>query len=214
MSNLLNTEAGDERRASPVGAYIAMAGAVVLLVSVWLDWLTLGSGDSEADTVSGYEADGVIPLMAYLALGFALAMIYATGRAYRRQHRGLSLASFAVGLASLLWVLSFIIDPISTIQYNENVSTEVGPWVALLGALLWTVGSFLLAKEPEGDLEQTAHTVARPVTTHTETHRVDTGASYDTDVDHTARTTHTGSHSVGGVTEGDTYSTRRPGTQI
>ena len=161
----------DDRRASPVGAYIATAGAVVLLVSVWLDWVTLGPGDSEGNPASGYEADSLIPFMGYLALGFALALLYATVRADRRQHRGLSLASMAAGLASLLWIVSFLIDPISTEQYNENVSTELGVYIGLIGALLWAVGSFLLAKEPEGDHEPTtrvaeAHTVTerRPAT--------------------------------------------------
>ena len=148
-----------------------------LLVSIWLDWLRLGPGDSEQDPSSGYEGDSIIPFMAYLGVGFALALLYALKRADRRQHRGLSLASFAVGLASLLWCVSFIIDPVSTLQYPEgNVSVKWGAYLAALGALLWTLGSFLLAKEPEGDVEDRHVTaVSRPVATHTETHRVDTG---------------------------------------
>jgi hypothetical protein len=176
----------DDRRASPVGAYIATAGAVVLLVSVWLDWVTLGPGDSEGNGSSGYEADSLIPFMAYLALGFALALLYATVRADRRQHRGLSLASMAAGLASLLWSISFLIDPISTVQYDENVSTEVGVYIGIIGALLWTVGSFLIAKEPEGDHEPTtrvaeAHTVTerRPAT---KTEHVEHVEHHDRDV--------------------------------
>jgi hypothetical protein len=180
----------DDHRASPVGAYIATAGAVVLLVSVWLDWVTLGPGDSEGNPSSGYEADSLIPFMAYLALGFALAMLYATVRADRRQHRGLSLASMAAGLASLLWSISFLIDPISTVQYDENVSTETGVYIGIIGALLWTVGSFLLAKEPEGDHEPTTTRVAeaRTVTERrpaTKTERVE---HHDRDV-RTAGTT-------------------------
>lgn len=176
----------DDRRASPVGAYIATAGAVVLLISVWLDWVTLGPGDSEGNPASGYESDSLIPFMGYLALGFSLAMLYATVRADRRQHRGLSLASMAAGLASLLWIFSFILDPIATEQYNENVSTEIGVYIGLIGALLWTVGSFLIAKEPEGDHEPTtrvaeAHTVTerRPAT---KTERVEHVEHHDRDV--------------------------------
>lgn len=163
----------NERRANPMGAYVATVGAIILLVSIWLDWLTKGPGDSEGNPSSGYEGDGVIPLMAYLGVGFAVALLYATKRADRRQHRGLSLASFAVGLASLLWIVSFLLDPISTTQYNENVSTEFGVFVGLVGSLLWAVGSFLLAKEPEGDFEDDHHVVSRPVATHTTTARVD-----------------------------------------
>jgi hypothetical protein len=154
----------DTRRASPVGAYITTVGAVIFLVSVWLDWITLGPGDSESVARSGYEADSLIPFMGYLAIGLSLALLYATVRADRRQHRGLSLASMAAGLASLLWVASFLYDPISTTQWRQNVSTELGPYIALVGALLWTVGSFLLAKEPEGDHESTRVTQATAVT--------------------------------------------------
>ena len=167
MATTPNTYDGrddDARRASPLGAYITTAGAVIVLVSVWLNWVSRGPADSEENTVSGYEADSLIPFMAYLGLGFAIALLYATVRADRRQHRGLSLASMAVGLASLLWSLSFLIDPISTAQYNENVSTEIGPYIALLGTLLWTVGSFLLAKEPEGDYEPVRTSAVRTVT--------------------------------------------------
>lgn len=168
-SNVRSGTNADRHRANPMGAYIATAGALILLISVFLGWVGLGQGDSQEDVISGYEADGVIPFMGLLGLGFALALLYATKRADRRQHRGLSLASFAVGLASLLWILLFIIDPISTFQYNENVTTAFGAYIGLLGALIWTVGSFLLAKEPEGDVEDDTHrtteTHARPVET-------------------------------------------------
>ena len=175
MATTPNTNDGrsDERRASPLGAYITTAGAIIVLVSVWLNWVSRGPADSEENTVSGYEADSLIPFMAYLGLGFAVALLYATVRADRRQHRGLSLASMAVGLASLLWCLSFVIDPSSTAQYNENVSTEIGPYIALLGSLLWTVGSFLLAKEPEGDFEPTRTTAVYETRPTTATTRVD-----------------------------------------
>lgn len=151
----------DSRRANPLGAYIATVGSLILLVSVWLNWVGLGEGDSETVTASGYEADSLVPFMGLLGVGFSLALLYATKRADRRQHRGLSLASMAVGFASLVWILFFLIDPIETVKYagangeeSPNVTTEFGVWIGLLGALIWTVGSFLLAKEPEGDIER------------------------------------------------------------
>lgn len=175
-SNVHSGTNADTRRANPLGAYIATLGALILLVSVWLHWVGLGPADSQADSSSGYEADSLIPFMGLLGLGFALALLYATVRADRRQHRGLSLASFAVGLASLLWILFFIFDPIETVKYAgyqgeeaPNVATEWGAYVGLIGALIWTLGSFLLAKEPEGDVEETKYVQqqapARPVQT-------------------------------------------------
>jgi hypothetical protein len=157
----------DSRRANPLGAYIATVGSIILLVSVWLEWVGLGEGDSATVSSSGYEADSLIPFMGLLGVGFSLALLYATKRADRRQHRGLSLASMAVGFASLVWIVFFFIDPIETVKYagangeqSPNVTTEFGVWIGLLGALLWTVGSFLLAKEPEGDIERETHRVA------------------------------------------------------
>lgn len=172
-SSTRKTEDSESRRANPLGAYITTLGAIITLVAVWLDWITLGPGESEENASSGYEADGVIPFMGYLGIAFAVALLYATKRADRRQHRGLSLASMAVGLASLLWTLSFLIDPISTVQYNENVTIEVGVWVALIGTLIWTFGSLWLAKEPEGDVDHDSYvprgdlvTINTPATSH------------------------------------------------
>lgn len=191
----------EPRRANPMGAYVTTLGALILLVSVWLNWTTFGTGDTEENAASGYESDSLIPFMGYLAIAFAIALLYATKRADRRQHRGLSLASMAVGLASVLWCLSFLIDPISTGQYNENVSTEIGPYIGLLGALVWAVGSFLLAKEPEGDVEatRTAQPVVRqaPVSTHTTTSNV------SHDVDHTSDRGRTTSTTDKATTSGD-----------
>jgi hypothetical protein len=149
---------------------------LILLVSMWLNWVGLGSGDAEPISAPGYEVDSLIPFMGLLGLGFALALLYATKRADRGQHRGLSLASMAVGLASLIWIIFFLRDPIETVKYagytgedSPNVTTEYGLWIGLLGALLWTLGSLILAKEPEGDIEHDTHrtveTQTRPAQT-------------------------------------------------
>lgn len=169
-----------------MGAYITALGAVITLISVWLSWVTLGPGESEKNGSSGYEADSVIPFIGYLGIAFAIALLYATVRADRRQHRGLSVASMAVGLASLLWVVSFLIDPIATVQYAENVTTEIGVYIATIGTLIWTLGSFLLAKEPEGDVGpvRTATAPIRETTTptHTTTERLESRDVDDADV--------------------------------
>jgi hypothetical protein len=182
MSDSLTTSGGvntaDHHRAKPAGAVIAAVGSVILFVSMWLPWTGIGPGDRADRVINGYEADSTVPFMGCLAIGFALALLYALKRADRKQHRGLSLASFAAGVGSALWIILFAINPIESTKYagylNEtnhpNIPHQWGLYVSLLGALIWAVGSFLLAKEPEGDIEhdntahavhhQSAHTVA------------------------------------------------------
>ena len=199
-----------------MGAYIATLGALILFVSMWLDWVGLGSGDEEENFSSGYEADSLIPFMGLLGIGFAAALLYALKRADRNQHRGLSLASFAVGLASLLWIIFFFIDPIETVKYagangeeRPNVTTSWGLWVGLIGSLLWTVGSFLLAKEPEGDIEHDSFRQVTPVvarethhtTGHTTGHVTDHTTGHDRAyTDETRVTGTTGTHGTTGTT--------------
>lgn len=109
--------------------------------------------DQASQTFSGYEADSLIPFAAFLGIGFAIALLYAAGRAYRRQHRGLSLASMAAGLAVTLYTLAWILDIPGAAERGSDVSSDAGVWLGLLGASLWALGSGLLAKEPEGDPE-------------------------------------------------------------
>jgi ABC-type Fe3+-siderophore transport system permease subunit len=135
-----------ERRANPLGAYVATAGVVIFLLSVFLDWF---SSDDIDDNVSGYDADGAIPLTAYLGVGLVIALFYAMSRARGRQHRGLTLVTMAVGLAAVLLSLSNLFN--ATGVSLVDVDVEIGVWIGLLGSIIWSVGAGLLAKEPEGD---------------------------------------------------------------
>lgn len=142
------------RRANPMGAYVTLAGIALFTIAVFLDWLSADGGDAaQADgrSVSGYETDPLIPFVAYLGIGLAAALLYAMTRAYRRQHRGLTLASMAVGIAATLLALSYLIDAPGISENGGDLSPEVGVWLALVGGLLWTAGSGLFAKEIEGD---------------------------------------------------------------
>jgi hypothetical protein len=132
-----------------MGAYVATAGVVVFLIATFLDWVST-NGDT-ITTGSGYETDTVIPLLAFLGLGLAAALLYALNRARGRQHRGLSLTTMAVGVAAIGISLSYIFDVPGAFERTADLSTEAGAFVGLLGAIVWAVGAFLLAKEPEGD---------------------------------------------------------------
>jgi len=137
-------------RANLTGAYVTIAGVVIFLVSMFLDW---ASNDQDDTTYAGYEADSVIPFAAFLGVGFAVALMYASSRAYRRQHRGLSLASMAVGLATTLFALAWLFDVPGAFGQQAGFASEIGVYVGLIGAGVWAIGSGLLAKEPAGDPE-------------------------------------------------------------
>ena len=137
-----------DRRANPVGAYVATGGVVIFLVATFLDWV---STQDDTITGTGYETDSTIPLLAYFGVGLAIALNYAVSRARGRQHRGLSLTAMAAGIAATGLALSYLLDAPGALERGGDYTAEVGTWVALVGGLVWAVGSFLLAKEPEGD---------------------------------------------------------------
>lgn len=146
-----HTGAETERvRANLTGAYITIVGVAIVVISVFLDW---ASSDEDNASYSGYEADSLVPFSAYLGIGFAVALMYAGRRAYRQQHRGLSLASMAVGLAVTIYALSWLFDIPGAFGQQAGFASEIGVYVGLVGAVVWAIGSGLLAKEPEGDPE-------------------------------------------------------------
>lgn len=138
----------DTHRADPKGAYIATAGVVIFVIATFLAWI-----QTDDKSFSGYEADTVIPFTAYLGIGFAAALLYAAKRATRRQHRGLSLSSMATGIAAIGLSLSYLFEVPGGAERKAGFDTEFGVYVGLIGAIIWAAGSFLLAKEPEGDIE-------------------------------------------------------------
>src|SRR3712207_3855272 len=132
-----------ERRANPTGAYVATAGVAVFLISVFLDWFSVTEAD---ESVPGYDADGVIPFTAYLGVGLVVALFYAMSRARGRQHRGLTLATMAVGIAAVLLSLSNLFDATGVASGDTEVDVQIGVWIALLGSIVWSIGAGLLAK--------------------------------------------------------------------
>ena len=150
------------RRANPMGAHVATAGVVVFLIATFVDWVST-DGD-QGTTGSGYETDTSIALVAFVGVGLAVALQYALKRARGRQHRGLSLTAMAAGIAAVGVALSYILDVPGAFERGGDVSSETGAYIGLVGALVWAVGAFLLAKEPEGDddwsverVDRTAH---------------------------------------------------------
>ena len=136
------------RGVATTGLAVAAAGIVVFNIAPFLNWVD-PAGDANPRT--GYETDSLVPFIAYLGLGVLAAMAYAMKRAYRGQHRGLTLVSMAVGIAAALQCLAFGFNPMGGLERGDNLQAQIGVWVGLLGVIVWAVGSGLLAREIEGD---------------------------------------------------------------
>ncbi|RCK68747.1 hypothetical protein DT076_14275 [Desertihabitans brevis] len=138
-------------RARTTGLVVAAIGIVIFNVAPFIAWVSTSDEGTERTEVTGYETDSLIPFIAYLGIGLLLSMIYATRRASRGQHRGLSLVSMAVALAAVLQCLVFAIDSMGGLERGYDLDIQAGVFVGLVGAIVWSVGSGLLAKEVEGD---------------------------------------------------------------
>lgn len=136
------------RRASTTGLIVTALGVVVFNVAPFLNWVDVGG---ESNPRTGYETDSLVPFIAYLGVGLLIAMVYASRRARRAQHRGLTLVSMAVGIAATIQCLAFAIEPMGGLERGDDLSTDIGVWVGMVGAAVWAIGSGLLAKEVEGD---------------------------------------------------------------
>jgi len=149
------------RRARSTGLAVAAAGVGVFNISPFLNWVATNQANGNDTIRTGYETDSLVPFIAYLGIGLLLAMVYARGRAHRGQHRGLTLASMAVGVAATLQAVAFAINPMGGLERGDDLSAKIGVYVAILGAALWAVGSGLLAKEIEGDDHDTTDAYTR-----------------------------------------------------
>jgi hypothetical protein len=137
------------RRARTTGLAVAAVGIIIFNVSPFMNWVNPAADG--ADPRTGYETDSLVPFIAYLGLGLLVALLYAARRARRGQHRGLTLVTMAVGIAATLQCLAFAINPMGGLERGDNLSTDIGVWVGLIGAAIWTIGAAVLAKEIEGD---------------------------------------------------------------
>ncbi len=143
-----STSTVETRRARPTGLAVAAAGILVFNIAPFMNWV---DPKGENNPRTGYESDSLVPFIAYLGIGLLVAMAYAGKRARRGQHRGLTLASMATGIAATLWCIAYALSPMGALERGDDLSAQVGIFVAILGAALWAVGSGLLAKEIEGD---------------------------------------------------------------
>lgn len=147
----------------PIGPLVAAVGAVVLIVSLFLDWY---DGDIEGFTVFEF----LDLLLVLLALATIASLAGGLGLLRPAPSPAVSLA---VALFTVFIVVSQVLNDPPAVAFNDQIGKEIGIWLALGGSVLMAIGALLafarisLAVEtrprrPPGPDEAT--TVARPAT--------------------------------------------------
>jgi hypothetical protein len=116
----------------PIGPVLAVAGAVLLLVSLFLDWY---------DEISAWTAFEVLDLvLAALAIGTALSLLERLGVSRRRVGVMGAGAAIPMAVAALVIVVSQILNHPPAAQ---DADPEVGLWLALAATALMSLGAIL-----------------------------------------------------------------------
>jgi hypothetical protein len=116
----------------PIGPFVAAIGAILLIVSLFLDWY-------EVD-LEGFTVFEFLDLLLVL-LALATIASLAGGLGLMRPAPSPSI-SFAVSLFTILVVLSQVLNDPPAVA-NGDAGKEIGIWLALGGAALMVVGSVL-----------------------------------------------------------------------
>ena len=116
-----------------VGPLIASLGAVLLIVSLFLDWY---EQDVEAFTVFEF----IDLLLLFAALGTIAVVVAGMGLLRPAPPPG-----FALGLSviALVVVVSQRLNDPPAVAFNDDIGKEIGIWLALSGAAVMVAGSVL-----------------------------------------------------------------------
>lgn len=128
----MNAPPAPRPRSIPVGPLVASVGAVLLIVSLFLDWYT---------SISGFTVFEFLDLLlVLLALATIASLADALGASVGpRPSRGVSLA---VAFFTVFVVASQIVNDPPAVA-NGGADHAVGIWLALGGSLLMVVGAVL-----------------------------------------------------------------------
>lgn len=127
----------------PIGPLVAALGALLLIVSLFLDWY---------EQVSGFT---IFEFLDLLLLGLAVATLVALAAAMGLLRPAFTPAhGLAVALLALLVVCSQLINDPPLVANAGEVDKDIGIWLALAGTTLMVAGAVLstarlaLAVEP------------------------------------------------------------------
>jgi hypothetical protein len=154
----------------PVGPLVAAVGAVILLVSLFLDWYE----NLTAFTV--FELVDIVLVVCALLIVVQLAGGMGLIRPPASPGVALIVALFTLGV-----VLTQLVNDPPAVAGSNGPDRDIGIWIAVAGALLMAVGALLatahisLAIEPRErrEVDHEAETVARPESGRPATPRAD-----------------------------------------
>jgi hypothetical protein len=116
----------------PVGPLVAAVGAVLLIVSLFLDWY---------DQVTGFTVfEFVDLLLVMLALATVASLAGGLGLVRPAPSPGVSLA---VAIFTVLVVASQVVNDPPAVAGEIGPGREIGIWLGLAGAALMVVGAVL-----------------------------------------------------------------------
>ncbi len=118
------------RNLAPAVAAMALAGAVLMPVSLFLDWYTVTTEDSRF-TFDGWDVFESTDALMMLVGVATLALVV-----FRPRFAGRAL--LLAGALTSGWILVQVIDRPAALGFfgRSDVSLELGAWLGLLGALL------------------------------------------------------------------------------
>jgi hypothetical protein len=120
------------------GRLVIALGALVLLVSLFLDWYGSERGGAAITAWTSFEL--VDLLLAALAVGALLAVVEGIALPGRDPSLPPGLRWFAGPFALIVVLVSIINPPPLTVGFGFNPTLEPGIWIGLAGALLMTIG--------------------------------------------------------------------------
>ncbi len=145
--------------AVPRSVWISAGGALVLLLSVFLNWYTLTvsiAGRSASKSKSGWDSGATAKIIALLAIVIIAAWLVELYAENVTLPLPASIIAGATGVAALLLVLfKFFSKPASDQvgQFNAlgighaSVDTDWGIWLALISAVVVVAGAYLRMNE-------------------------------------------------------------------
>jgi ABC-type glycerol-3-phosphate transport system permease component len=137
------------------GVYTAISGAILVLVSYALTWLTFSGKKVATQTISGFDISGQLSgigkLAPYLLILLSVVTLGLAVFAWKHKHSPTQdgfcfITTGAIGLFLLFWQISTIRRQIQVEDYTTT-RYQIGVWGIILGFFLVLLGGVMILRE-------------------------------------------------------------------